>query len=95
MLALRVYRMIKEVNSLDGILKEASWEYNTACNYGCADLITQDFSDSVNASQDKMYELLNLLYNDAKLRKVAEILDKGIKELFEEWDVMPDDLPFM
>lgn len=94
MLALKVYRMLKEVDRVDGILKEAAWEYDTACNNDCGSMITQDFFDSMNAAQDALCELLNPMYENAKMRRIAEILDEDIKELFEEWDMMTDDFPF-
>ena len=93
MLALKVYRMLKRVEELDEILKEASWEYNTACNYGCADMITQDFFDSMNAAQDELNDVLDPIYSNAKMRRVAEILDEDIAELFRDWDIC-EELPF-
>ena len=95
MLALKVYRMLKRVEELNRTCEMYDWEYDTATSNDCGKFLTDDFFHNWNAYLEKLHTILDELYRNSKMRKIAEILDKDVAIEFRCWDEMPDEPPFM
>jgi len=97
MLVLKVYRMMKRLEELDMYDAECRWEYNTASSAECSHFIDKEFFEQWDKYIDEWSEIANQIYNDAKMRRIAEILDKDIAGMFSDWDGTPEPnvLPFV
>lgn len=98
MLALKVYRMLEQMDILDGYDKECAWEYNTASGAECSHFIDKEFFEQWDKYIAEWDKLANEIYEDAKMRRIAEILNKDIAEMFKDWDNYDEEmgaLPFI
>ena len=95
---LKVYRMLDRIDVLDGYDKECAWEYNTASGAECSSFIPKEFFEQWDKYIEEWNQLVNEIYNDAKMRRIAEILNKDIAEMFKDWDNYDEEmgaLPFI
>ena len=98
MLVLKVYRMMKRLEELDMYDRECNWEYNMASSAECSHFIDKEFFEQWDKYIDEWSEIANQIYNDAKMRRIAEILDKDIADMFSDWDGCDEEmgaLPFI
>ena len=97
MLVLKVYRMLEQMDILDKYGQECAWEYNTASGAECSRFIPKEFFEQWDKYNAEWEELANQIYNNTKMRRIAELLNKDIAEMFRDWDNCDEEmgaLPF-
>ena len=98
MLLLKTWRLMKEAEEANRICSQYDWEYDTATSNDCGKFLDEEFFNAWDAYLEKFHKIMDKLYNNPKMRRIAEILDKDIQQMFRDWDAYDDDmgmLPFI